>query len=142
MGLYGFVDTRGHTPPLVKKGNRSGALRAIPAVTFDHLRMSSSLEFHEEYRYPLAGPAVMLFGTGDTAAFAARKPLIAIIPSRQLVVVHLGLTFTRTAGIITNSSPSSWNVFEKYSSVVSIPPLPALALCCCHTHLQRYAGGS
>lgn len=39
------------------------------------LRMSSGLAFDESYGNPLADVVVMLFGTGDTAAFAAGKPL-------------------------------------------------------------------
>ena len=39
------------------------------------LRMSSGLAFDESYGNPLADVVVMLFGTGDAAAFAATKPL-------------------------------------------------------------------
>jgi CubicO group peptidase (beta-lactamase class C family) len=39
------------------------------------LHMSSGLEFDERYADPLSDVVVMLFGTGDAAAFAAAKPL-------------------------------------------------------------------
>ena len=48
------------------------------AITLDQLlRMSSGLEFGEEYVNPLADAPIMLFGTGDVAAYAIGKPLEA-----------------------------------------------------------------
>jgi CubicO group peptidase (beta-lactamase class C family) len=48
------------------------------AITVDQmLRMSSGLEFAEDYANPLADVVWLLYGTGDSAAFAAAKPLVA-----------------------------------------------------------------
>jgi hypothetical protein len=48
------------------------------AITLDDLlRMSSGLAFQENYSTPLSDVAVMLFGTGDMASFAASKPLVS-----------------------------------------------------------------
>ncbi len=47
-------------------------------ITLDQLlRMSSGLEFHENYRDPLADAMRMLFGAADAGAYAAAKPLEA-----------------------------------------------------------------
>ncbi|MFZ0944814.1 MAG: serine hydrolase [Syntrophobacteraceae bacterium] len=47
-------------------------------ITLDNLlHMSSGLAFQEMYSSPLADVAVMLFGTRDTALFAASKSLVA-----------------------------------------------------------------
>lgn len=47
------------------------------AITLDNLlRMSSGLEFSEEYDGMLSDVRVMLFLRGDKAAFAAQKPLV------------------------------------------------------------------
>ena len=48
------------------------------AITLDHLlRMSSGLEFAEEYTHPLKDVVSMLLGRGNTAVFAADKRLEA-----------------------------------------------------------------
>jgi CubicO group peptidase (beta-lactamase class C family) len=48
------------------------------AITTDQLlRMSSGLKFEEVYRLGLIDVVVMLYGTGDAAAFAANQPLEA-----------------------------------------------------------------
>jgi hypothetical protein len=47
-------------------------------ITVDHLlRMSSGLAFNEDPRSLSSDVVRMLFGTGDTAAYAAAKPLVA-----------------------------------------------------------------
>jgi CubicO group peptidase (beta-lactamase class C family) len=46
------------------------------AITLDNLlHMSSGLEFDEDYHSPLSDVVWMLYGTGDSAAYAAGKPL-------------------------------------------------------------------
>ena len=48
------------------------------AITLDHLlRMSSGLEFAEEYTHPHKDVVLMLLGSGNMAAYAADKPLEA-----------------------------------------------------------------
>lgn len=52
-------------------------------ITLRHLlRMESGLEFSESYSNPLGDVIWMLLGTGDSAGFAARKPLVARPGSR------------------------------------------------------------
>ena len=47
------------------------------AITLDQmLRMSTGLEFDEDYDNPLSDVVWMLYGTGDGAAFAAGKPIV------------------------------------------------------------------
>lgn len=47
-------------------------------ITFDHLlRMTSGLQFNEDYSNPLADVTYMLFGVPDMAAYAAAKPVEA-----------------------------------------------------------------
>jgi CubicO group peptidase (beta-lactamase class C family) len=47
-------------------------------ITLEHLlRMSSGLQFREDYRDPLADVTYMLFGAADAGAYAAAKPLEA-----------------------------------------------------------------
>lgn len=48
------------------------------AITFDHLlRMTSGLQFNENYTSPLADVLSMLLAVPDVAAYAATKPLVA-----------------------------------------------------------------
>jgi CubicO group peptidase (beta-lactamase class C family) len=48
------------------------------ALTYDHLlHMSSGLAFDESYDDPFSDVTTMLYGTGDVAAYAADKPLVA-----------------------------------------------------------------
>ena len=47
-------------------------------ITLDHLlRMSSGLQFSEQYDSPLSDATTMLFQRGDAAAYALQSPLIA-----------------------------------------------------------------
>src|SRR5262245_19559368 len=74
---------------LVKQGRlrleASGSLRSWSSpgdprgsITLDQLlRMESGLEFVEDYVNPLRDVTWMLLGTGDAAAYAAAKPLLA-----------------------------------------------------------------
>ncbi|WP_175754328.1 serine hydrolase domain-containing protein [Burkholderia ambifaria] len=61
---------------LLPEWRASGDARA--AITLDELlRMTSGLEFNEDYDDPLSDVAVMLFTQPDTARFASAKPLAA-----------------------------------------------------------------
>ncbi|HHY6927172.1 TPA: serine hydrolase domain-containing protein [Burkholderia ambifaria] len=61
---------------LLPEWRGSGDARA--AITLDELlRMTSGLEFNEDYDDPLSDVAVMLFTQPDTARFASAKPLAA-----------------------------------------------------------------
>ncbi|WP_175694125.1 serine hydrolase domain-containing protein [Burkholderia ambifaria] len=61
---------------LLPEWRASGDSRA--AITLDELlRMTSGLEFNEDYDDPLSDVAVMLFTQPDTARFASAKPLAA-----------------------------------------------------------------
>ncbi|HSB68145.1 MAG TPA: serine hydrolase [Candidatus Methylomirabilis sp.] len=52
-------------------------------ITLDHLlRMTSGLEFEEDYRHPLEDVTFMLLAAPDMAGYAARKPLAAEPGSR------------------------------------------------------------
>lgn len=52
-------------------------------ITLDHLlRMTDGLAFAERYKDPMSDVVVMLFGTGDSSAYAASKPLEAAPGSR------------------------------------------------------------
>ena len=52
-------------------------------ITLDHLlRMTSGLEFEEDYRHPLKDVTLMLLAAPDMAGYAARKPLVAEPGSR------------------------------------------------------------
>lgn len=67
-----FLEERALLPAWSKPGDLRGE------ITLDQLlRMKSGLAFTEEYENPLADVVVMLFGTGDAAAYAAAKPLQA-----------------------------------------------------------------
>ncbi|WAS57144.1 beta-lactamase family protein [Burkholderia ambifaria] len=61
---------------LLPEWRGSGDARA--AITLDELlRMTSGLQFNEDYDDPLSDVAVMLFTQPDTARFASAKPLAA-----------------------------------------------------------------
>jgi hypothetical protein len=52
-------------------------------ITWDQLlRMNSGLQFEEDYSSPLADVTYMLLGVPDAAAYAAAKPLVAVLGVR------------------------------------------------------------
>ncbi len=72
--LVGLGVWRLDAPPPFAAWRAQGDPRG--AITLDQLlRMSTGLEFHEDYRAPLSDVNVMLWATGDAGGYAAAKPL-------------------------------------------------------------------
>lgn len=77
----------------------------------DLLRMSSGLAFHESYSSPLSDVSFMLFGTGDTASFAANKPLL----------FHPGVRWHYSSGTPNIISKVIRNTFESERDYLEFP---------------------